>query len=161
MALSRLIPWSVAAVCALAAGGSVLRAGEARRSAADAVQRLDHYRQRVAADEAFIDGDRERAFQIYAGLAEATGDSAILRQRSAYDVVEREDPGSAQSSSRDFARLAARLERTEALLEEARSVRTPTRNPRAGRARNSSASSSASSRKSSGSARRSRNAAIA
>jgi hypothetical protein len=107
---------------ALVAGtvASATAAATARREAREASRRLDLFRQWVDADEAFIDGDRERALVIYAGLAEATGDSSLLRQRFAFDSSERSDGDTPASATRDYARLAARLERTEALLDELR-----------------------------------------
>lgn len=107
-------------VLTLATVASVATAVSARREARLALQRVDVFRQRVDADEAFIDGDRERALMIYAGLAEATGDSSLLRQRAAYDAAERDGSSTTATSERDYARLAARLARAEGLLAEAR-----------------------------------------
>ncbi len=99
---------------------SVSSARNARHEAQRASQRADMLRQWIDADEAFIDGDRELAMIIYAGLAEATGDSSLLRQRSVFDSTERSDGQTPASAARDYARLAARLERTESLLAEVR-----------------------------------------
>jgi len=109
-------------IAALIAGTAVsaTAAMRARRDARAAIQRADLFRQWVEADEAFIGGDRERALVIYAGLAEATGDSSLLRQRLAFDSAERAGDDTPASASRDYARLAARLARTESLLEEMR-----------------------------------------
>jgi hypothetical protein len=108
------------AVLAVSTVTGLLAARSAREDAREAQRRLDVLRQWVSADAAFIDGDRERALQIYAGLAEATGDSSLLRQRAAYDSVERDAGRTPASAERDYARLASRLARTEALLADAR-----------------------------------------
>jgi hypothetical protein len=115
----RLLVFGSVALLAGAAA-SVIAVVEARRDARAALQRADLFRQWVDAGEAFIDGDRERAMIIYAGLAEATGDSSLLRQRFAFDSVERTEGDTPASSSRDEARLAARLARAEALLAKVR-----------------------------------------
>lgn len=118
--MPRLLPRILILVLAIATLVSVTGAASARRDARRMTQRADMLRQWIDADEAFIDGDRERALVIYAGLAEATGDSSLLRQRSAFDSAERTDGDTPASLSRDYARLAARLERTESLLGEMR-----------------------------------------
>ncbi len=115
----RVLLGVIGATLAIATLVSASAAISARRDARDAAQRVDVFRQWVQADEAFIDGDRARALQIYAGLAEATGDSSLLRQRAAYDSAERTNNGTPASHERDYARLAARLARTEALLNDA------------------------------------------
>jgi hypothetical protein len=107
-------------VLAVSTVTGLVAARSARQEARETQRRLDVMRQWTSADAAFIDGDRERALQIYAGLAEATGDSSLLRQRFAYDSVERDAGRTPASSERDYARLAARLARTEALLADAR-----------------------------------------
>jgi len=98
----------------------VSAAASARRDADRAARRADVLRQWIDADQAFIDGDRELAMIIYSGLAEATGDSSLLRQRFAFDSSERTEGDTPASAARDYARLAARLERTEALLNALR-----------------------------------------
>jgi hypothetical protein len=118
--MRRLLPSLLVLVLAVATGVSATAATSARRDAQQATQRADLLRQWIDADEAFIDGDRERALIIYAGLAEATGDSSLLRQRAVFDSSERTDGDTPASRSRDYARLAARLARTEALLGEVR-----------------------------------------
>lgn len=115
-----LLPRVLVLVLAIATLVSVTAAASARRDARQSAQRADMLRQWIDADEAFIDGDRERAMIIYAGLAEATGDSGLLKQRFAFDSTERTAGETPESATRDYARLAARLERTEALLAEVR-----------------------------------------
>jgi len=118
--MPRLLPRLLVFVLAIATLVSTTAAARARRDARQVTQRADMLRQWIDADEAFIDGDRERALIIYAGLAEATGDSSLLRQRAAFDSTERTEGDTPASITRDYARLAARLARTEALLNEVR-----------------------------------------
>jgi hypothetical protein len=114
--MPRHLPRLLVLLLAITTMWSVTAAARARRAARQVAQRADMLRQWIDADEAFIDGDRERALIIYRGLAEATGDSSLLRQRSALDSTERSEGDSPASLARDYARLAARLERTESLL---------------------------------------------
>lgn len=106
----------LAAAGGLAAVVGLSEACAARAQARALERRLDVMRQWTSADAAFIDGDRARALLIYAGLAEATGDSALLKQRAAYDSTERAAGQTPSSTERDYARLVARLAHAEALL---------------------------------------------
>lgn len=59
---------------------TTIAATTARRELREARERAAMLRQWVEADEAFIDGDRDRARALYATLATVTGDSALLQR---------------------------------------------------------------------------------
>lgn len=77
---------------------TAVAATSARRELHEARERAAMLRQWVEADEAFIDGDRERARELYATLVKATGDSSLL-QRAVHSASEPES-GNARAARR-------------------------------------------------------------
>ncbi len=116
----RRLPWLLTVGAIGLATVATFAARSARSTTENVRAEMAMLREWIEADEAFIMGDQQRAIALYSSLAARTGDSLGFLERRTFVAEQQSREGEPVTSSRDFARLAARLEQTEQLLDDLR-----------------------------------------
>ncbi len=115
-----LAPWLLTAALGVWSIALARERAVLKQRATEHMQQAELLTQWVQADEAFIDGDRERATALYVAIAQQSGDSTLYQQRTAYYAAIDSGMGQGERRNDDYARLAQRLARAERQLAAAR-----------------------------------------